>query len=59
MYMMPNPCVAERSPEIKLLGIFLIVTDKTIETLMFMLLFRKRIQSNINMSDSKKFDQLF
>lgn len=25
---MSNPCVAARSPEIKLLGIFLIVTDK-------------------------------
>ena len=25
---MPNPCVAARSPEIRLLGIFFIVTDK-------------------------------
>lgn len=53
MQTMPNPCVAARSPEIKLWGIFLIVTDKKIETVTFKLLFRKRIQSNVNMSDSK------
>lgn len=42
MYMMPNPCMTARSPEIKLLGISLIVTDKKMEAVIFQGIIQKK-----------------